>query len=315
VSHSDDAPHEDHEEHVNHEAWVIPYADLLTLLMAMFIALFAMSTVDISKFKALSIGFKEALGGGELDTGVFAGREGDSPIPGNGNGEGPGTGGALMQGEASFSNDSLAAVLSQRVDMQAAQVRERETLKNVESTIEAHAEAAGLAGALELRMEERGLVVTVITDQVLFDSGSAHLRPDGEQLLSVVGDALKSVDNPIRVEGHTDSVPISTATYPSNWELSSGRAGAVARFFESIGLDRTRLRSEGLADLFPIGSNATADGRARNRRVEIVVQSKLIDQALENAGLDDKPIADESNSVDAPTGSGIAPIAPNFGAG
>src|SRR5262245_9700212 len=98
--------------------------------MAMFIALFAMSTVDISKFKALSIGFKEALGGGELDTGVFAGREGDSPIPGNGNGEGPGTGGALMQGEASFSNDSLAAVLTQRVEMQAAQVRERETLKN-----------------------------------------------------------------------------------------------------------------------------------------------------------------------------------------
>jgi chemotaxis protein MotB len=312
MTHSDDAPHEEHEEHVNHEAWVIPYADLLTLLMAMFIALFAMSTVDMSKFKALSIGFNEALGGGKLDTGVFAGREGDSPIPGNGNGEGPGTGGALMHNDSTVDNNSIAKVLTDRLDLQAAKAQEQESLRGVQKTIEDHAEAAGFAGNFQLRLEERGLVVTVITDQVLFDSGSAQLRPEGRDLLTVVGDALKKVDNPVIVEGHTDSVPISTAAYPSNWELSSGRAGAVARFFEALGLDRTRLRSEGLADLFPIDSNATADGRARNRRVEIVVQSKLVDRALAQAGLDRTPVTTPTTTVDRPT-SGIADVNPHLG--
>jgi chemotaxis protein MotB len=313
MSHGEDAPHEEHEEHVNHEAWVIPYADLLTLLMAMFIALFAMSTVDMSKFKALSIGFNEALGGGELDTGVFAGHEGDSPIPGEGNGEGPGTGGTLMQSDGNLDHQTVADVLMQRIDLQTAKAEEQASLRDVQERIEEHADAAGFTGNFALRLEERGLVVTVITDQVLFDSGSARLRPEGSHLLHVVGDALQDIDNPIIVEGHTDSMPISTAAYPSNWELSSGRAGAVARFFEGIGLDRKRLRSEGVADLFPIGSNATADGRARNRRVEIIVQSKLIDRALRQAGLGDKPVEPLEEPVDRPD-SGIEDIDPDLGA-
>src|SRR5262245_63698450 len=91
--------HEEHEEHVNHEAWVIPYADLLTLLMAMFIALFAMSTVDMDKFKALSIGFNEALGGGELSTGVFDPNNGSKgPLDGQGNGDKPFEGGSIGPG-------------------------------------------------------------------------------------------------------------------------------------------------------------------------------------------------------------------------
>src|SRR3954454_22617386 len=96
--HGDDGLPEEHEEHANHEAWVIPYADLLTLLMAMFIALFAISTVDSSKFKALAVGFNEALGGGKLDSSVFAGSKpkDPSPIPGNGEGNGPGQGGSLV---------------------------------------------------------------------------------------------------------------------------------------------------------------------------------------------------------------------------
>lgn len=310
MSHSEEGHQEEHEEHVNHEAWVIPYADLLTLLMAMFIALFAMSTVDISKFKALSIGFNEALGGGKLDTGVFAGREGDSPIPGNGNGQGPGTGGQLVQTDSSSDATSLTQILNQKLDLEAAKTREQESLKQVQQQIENAAKDAGFAGNLSIRLEERGLVVTVITDQVLFDSGKADIRPDGAQLLTVVGNALKSVDNPILIEGHTDNVPISTPQFPSNWELSSGRAGAVARFFEGLGLDRTRLRAEGLADLFPVESNATPAGRARNRRVEIVVQSKLVDTALHNAGLDQTPVTTTPTTA---LSSGIGGIAPNLG--
>jgi chemotaxis protein MotB len=156
-----------------------------------------------------------------------------------------------------------------------------------------------------MRLEERGLVVTVVTDQVLFDAGSATIKPEGDGVLRVVGSSLATIDNPILIEGHTDSRPISTSQYPSNWELSSGRAGSVARFFESIGIDRARLRPEGLADLFPVGSNDTAEGRAKNRRVEIVVQSKLVDRALRDAGLTNKPVAGGEDPIGSPVGSPV----------
>ncbi len=105
----DDEVHEEHEEHVNHEAWVIPYADLLTLLMAMFIALFAMSTVDVAKFKAFAIGFNEALGGGKLDAGI--GGDGKATDVGNGNGQGNGpfTGGTLTPTASTLNAKELHA--------------------------------------------------------------------------------------------------------------------------------------------------------------------------------------------------------------
>src|SRR5918911_86088 len=102
---------EEHEEHANHEAWVIPYADLLTLLMAMFIALFAMSTVDVSKFKAFAIGFNEALGGGKLDAGIGGAGKATSPVVGAGNGNGPFSGGTLMPNDSAASATQLAQIL------------------------------------------------------------------------------------------------------------------------------------------------------------------------------------------------------------
>lgn len=310
--------HEEHEEHVNHEAWVIPYADLLTLLMAMFIALFAMSTVDLSKFKALSIGFNEALGGGQLDTGVFSGHKGDSPLQNAGSG--PYSTPAIAPGGAAGALDqvpdarAIEKLLENKVALDQAKSDERQSLEGVRQRIERAAAAKGLVGDLGLRLEERGLVVTVVTDQVLFDSGSATLRPDGQGLLGVVAEALKSVDNPVLIEGHTDSRPISTAVFPSNWELSSGRAGAVARFFESAGLDRNRLQSVGYADTRPIGDNATDEGRARNRRVEIVVQSKVVDQVLESAGVTDQPAQGIEDPVREDI-DGVESIVPNLRAG
>ena len=111
---ADDGLPEEHEEHVNHEAWVIPYADLLTLLMAMFVALFAMSTVDMDKFKSLSIGFNEALGGGDLATGVFDPSKGDGPLDGQGNGISPQAGGELGPGKQPDSDSLLAKLLQQK---------------------------------------------------------------------------------------------------------------------------------------------------------------------------------------------------------
>src|SRR6202040_3442205 len=117
--------------------------------------------------------------------------------------------------------------------------------------------------------EARGLVVTVVTDKVLFDSGSANLRANGQPLLALVADALQAVPNPVIVDGYTDNVPIATAQYPSNLFLSGARAAQVAQYFMSIGINEQRLFPEGLGARDPVGSNATPAGRALNRRVEI----------------------------------------------
>jgi chemotaxis protein MotB len=305
MSSSGDGLPEEHEEHANHEAWVIPYADLLTLLMAMFIALFAMSSVDIDKFKALAIGFNEALDGPSLDKGVFSKSPGESPLDGQGSGLSPQPGGAVGPADQPKAKRVLDTLVQQHEDLEVQRSVERKSLEGVSKRIEQRAKELGLAGELSLRLEERGLVVTVVTDQVLFDSGSAVVKPEGDSVLRVVGSALQDVDNPILIEGHTDSTPIATAQYPSNWELSSGRAASVARFFEQMGMDRSRLRPEGLADLFPAGPNDNAEGRAKNRRVEIVVQSKLVDRALRDAGLTQKPAVPKEDPIGSPVGDPV----------
>src|SRR4051812_44045332 len=260
---------EEHEEHVNHEAWVIPYADLLTLLMAMFIALFAISTVDTSKFKDLSIGFNEALGGGKIDSQVFAGSnpKDDSPIPGNGYGTGPGSGGSLVASKNILTASQLTQLLNSTQQLSAAKAKEASSLTKVQQRIDAKAKAAGFGKDIHTELQARGLVVTVVTDKVLFDSGEASLRPDGTTLLGLVAKALKAVPNPVLVDGYTDDVPIATSQYPSNLFLSGARAAQVAQYFMSLGVDEARLFPTGLGERDPIGANDTAEGRARNRRV------------------------------------------------
>ena len=315
---------EEHEEHVNHEAWVIPYADLLTLLMAMFIALFAISTVDSSKFQALAVGFNEALGGGKLDTSVFAGSkpQDPSPIPGNGDGNGPGQGGSLVASNNILTASQLAQLLNATQSLQNAKAQEADTLRRVQQKIEARARAGGFADKIRTDLEARGLVVTVVTDKVLFDSGSSDLRTDGRPLLGLVADVLKGVPNPILIDGYTDNVPIATAQFPSNLFLSSARSARVAEYFMTIGLREDRLFPEGLGERDPVASNSTAAGRARNRRVEIIVQSSVVKQTLDNAGLDKTP-----TTTAAPVHSGVHPgvsksvspkttdIGPHLGAG
>jgi chemotaxis protein MotB len=283
---------EEHEEHVNHEAWVIPYADLLTLLMAMFIALFAISTVNVSKFKQLALGFNQALGGGKLSTTVFAGSQPQdkSPIPGNGYGNGPGSGGSLVASNNILTASQLAQLLNSTDQLQNAKAKQAETLKGVQKAIEARARAGGYGKDIRTQLQARGLVVTVVTDKVLFDSGSADLRSEGAPLLRLVADAVKAVPNPVLIDGYTDSVPIATDRYPTNLELSSARADRVARYFMAVGIPEPRVFPQGLGTRDPIMSNATAAGRARNRRVEIIVQSTVVNDTLNNAGLDQTPV-------------------------
>jgi chemotaxis protein MotB len=279
--------------------------------MAMFIALFAMSTVDMTKFKALAVGFNEALNGPSMDTGVFSKTAGNTPLDLAGAGSDTSLqGGAVGIDTNPKTNSMVAKLYNQQANLDAERTAEKLSLNAVKQKIEQRAAELGLGGKVGLRLDDRGLVVTVVTDKILFDSGSASLKPDGDGLLRVVVNALESVDNPILIDGYTDSIPIATAQYPSNWELSGARAGSVARFFEANGMQRTRLRAEGLADLDPVASNATEDGRARNRRVEIVVQSKLVEQALSDAGVSDNATAtppSTSPAIDNPAQPDVRP--------
>jgi chemotaxis protein MotB len=154
------------------------------------------------------------------------------------------------------------AASQEQTDFQALQYR-----------LNAYAKQHGFANQVTTEIDRRGLVVTILTDKLLFDSGSATLQPTGMPLLSEITNLL-AVDkqHPIVIEGYTDDVPIATSQFPSNWELSTARATSVVRYLISSGISENRLSAAGYADLHPIASNATTDGRGRNRRVEIVFQ-------------------------------------------
>jgi chemotaxis protein MotB len=265
--------HEEHEEHVNHEAWVIPYADLLTLLLAMFLALYAASTQDSAKLQAYANAFKETIGitvedGSGADAGI---------IDGGGLSQGPGT-----DGKPSIINPnvspSIAAqqALKEKEAAEAAKAAETKTLDGVEAEIRRAAQAAGLGDKVSFRREERGLVVTIVSDQVLFPSGDAGLLPDGYKILDGLATSLKATDKPVAIEGHTDSRPIANGRYPSNWELSTARATQVLRYLQTRhGFPADKLTASGYADTKPLEAGASEDAYDKNRRVEIVVLSTV----------------------------------------
>jgi chemotaxis protein MotB len=318
VSHGgdDDFP-EEHEEHVNHEAWVIPYADLLTLLMAMFIALFAISTVDTGKFQALARGFSNALGGGDLSSGIGGSGKATSPVVGAGNGNGPFGGGTILttSSNAQISSQTLQHILSELAAGNTMKARDHQTLQDLQNEINNAAQTAGVANKIKTKVLNNGLEVTVLTDHVLFDPGQDTLQPSGDSLLAVIAKVLKTVPNSIDVTGYTDSVPINTVEFPDNYRLSSARAITVVEYFMSNGINAEQLTASGKGAQDPVASNGTPQGRALNRRVVIVVESKLVKQTLDSAGLDNKSAPPTTVPVSNPAGAMKGTVKPNISPG
>ncbi len=227
------------EERERTQPWLTSYADMVTLLWTFFILLFSLSVLNAQKFEAARRSYSSAVGV-ILDGGasIIPGGEGSTPLP-----------------------DPLAAIAAM----------ELEQLQRMGEAFERELAGAGLGDRVAIEMQERGLVIR-FADTVLFDLGSADLRPEAEQVLLRVGNMLRDIENPIRVEGHTDNWPIRTEKYPSNWELSGGRAGTVVRFLiERCGLKAEQLQVAGYAEFKPIDTNDTPEGRQRNRRVDIVI--------------------------------------------
>jgi chemotaxis protein MotB len=280
-------------EHENEERWLLTYADMLTLLFALFMVLFSISSVNISKYQVLQQSLKAAFSGSILSGGhaiLQSGSESTAqhvpatsavpsivplvptPTSRSSSSTGSANTSAAKAALAANAKPLTTAQLKAALNSMSASVAEQESFLALQKKLNAYAKAHGFSDKVQTVIERRGLVVRVLTDKLLFDSGQATLQPEGDPLLEEVA-TLLNVDesHPITVEGNTDNQPIATSQFPSNWELSTARATTVVRFLIAHGVGAERLAAAGYAALHPVDSNATATGRARNRRVDIVL--------------------------------------------
>ena len=243
-------------EHENSERWLLTYADMITLLVAFFIMLYSMSVMNQAKFQQLAISVRSGFGQSAI---------GGAPTVFSRGGGANGTPAIINSSKSSPSNEDFIKDAKVRQDA--------DGLDKAYTAVKAYIQKKGLKDAMHVVRNERGVVVTVMTDKMLFAPGQADLRPAELALLNTVSDVIRQAVplNPVRVEGHTDSLPIHTLRFPSNWELSTTRATTVLRYFEARGISAKRLEAGGYADQRPITANDTDVHRAQNRRVEIVI--------------------------------------------
>jgi chemotaxis protein MotB len=261
------------------ERWLLTYSDMITLLLALFVVLFSISSVNVSKFVSLQESLKAAFSGSILSGGSSIMQTGadssnkNSPnnteipalMPLNPTIAKPGAQGS---GTSSASQAQIDSLMKEAQNSS----QENEEFRALQQRLNSYAKAHGFGNQVKAQITQQGLVVTVLTDNLLFSSGSDTLEPASYPLLTEIAHliALDTEQHPVDVEGYTDDVPIHTVQFPSNWELSTGRATNVLQYLLSRDVAGTRLLASGYADHFPVASNATAAGQAKNRRVEIV---------------------------------------------
>jgi chemotaxis protein MotB len=256
----------------NEERWLLTYADMLTLMFALFMVLYSISSVNISKYESLQQSLKAAFSGSILSGGKAIMQSGSESTKAHtpATAEVPSI--VPLTPNIPKPTDTSAQQITKAMLAASAAQREQESFKKLQKELNSYAQAHGFATEVQAVIDRQGLVVHVLTDKLLFDSGSATLRPAGLPLLAEIGHLL-NIDqkHPITVEGNTDNQPIQSSQFPSNWELSTDRATTVVRYLIAHSIQDQRLSAAGYADLHPLASNATATGRARNRRVDIVL--------------------------------------------
>ncbi|MCP1374168.1 flagellar motor protein MotD [Dyella lutea] len=250
-----------HEEHVNHERWAIPYGDLITLLLAFFVVMYAMSAVNEGKYRVLSQSMMEAFHGSSR---VIA--------PSNLAPEAPATVAPAVDPQASGHGSALTPIPLPGSAAQPAHSDEQKNLSAIQHSVEDALKPLIEKNLVALRRAPNWLEIEIRTD-ILFPSGVARIAPQAQGVLDNLGGILAPFPNPLRIEGYTDNKPISTPQFPSNWELSAARAASVARLFADRGVALDRLGIMGWGEVRPIADNSTEEGRNRNRRVLVVVLS------------------------------------------
>ncbi len=241
------------EEISNHEAWAIPYGDLITLLLALFVVLYAVSTINEGKYRVLSDSLTAAFRGAPSAV---------TPLQKGG--------GAGIQAPQTIVGLAPSQALKLPNPTRSGAEQLPITLRKMADEVE-----VAMAPLIEddlISVKRNALWVEVdIKSEILFASGSAEINPKAVPILEQLGRILSPLENPIRVEGHTDNRPISSIAFPSNWELSAARSARIVRLFAQIGVDPTRMVAAGLGEFQPVADNATAEGRNSNRRVTLVI--------------------------------------------
>lgn len=313
-----------HEDHVNHEAWAIPYGDMLVLLLALFVVMYAVSSVNEGKYRVLADSLQAEFSGAPRSI---------SPIQF----------GSKQKGSEA---DSQSSMVRQRAAQTAGgpMPRKPEVAQSIQARLPMPVHAAPVASearasaeraALErmgkdievalgdlvdkklvrVRSSEQTLEVEIRAD-ILFPSGSAELSTPARPVLDKVAEILARFGNPIRIEGHTDSLPIATSIYPSNWELSAARAASVLHLFATKGIGPARLSIAGFGEFRPVAGNDTVEGRNRNRRVLIVVLAHA--NEVLPLGESRPPVPPAPSAVapaPAPAAAAPAPVPATAGAG
>ncbi len=250
-----------HEEHENHERWIIPYADMVTLLFAFFVVMYSISQQDLAKLKNVKESLAEAFMGQKKGS---AGSAKETVIKKDGP---PESSSSLMM-KRNVTNQELIDELRKQLIKEGFDFIYQDKVSPI-----------------NVKIDSRGVVISVSSSQ-LFDENSTEVRPDWLPVLQVIADILGSNDRLIMVEGHTDNKPTVGTVFYSNWEMSVMRATAVVRVLtQEFGIDPTRITASGYANYRPLGDNNTEDGRALNRRVEIIMlnSSKVEDMFEDQA--------------------------------
>ena len=292
------------EEHENAERWLLTYADMITLLLALFIYLYSISSINPVKFQAFGQAFASLFGIGTIPLNMSAGASGVLPTPGN------------QPGKAN-ERDPQKKKYDKKTEMEKQKAKEMmaaENRKNMETLKEQlKKEYPDLVnqGKLTILEQDDGLMLR-LQDSALFDLGSADITPPAHPLLKRMGELIASLPNPVRVEGHTDDLPIRSARYRSNFELSGARASSVVdNFIRQSGIVPDRFSIAGYGEYKPIAANVPNQGNPLNRRVEILVlQVKpedefVSEEATRRNAESSSPLPDSS-----PPPMEITPLAP-----
>ena len=250
------------EEHENHERWLVSYADFITLLFAFFVVMYAISSVNEGKSKVLSNSLTNAFKN-------TTGQPGGQPI-------------ATIQGAPLLPVKPIAKPdkLPDQKKAEEKKGEQRQKMRNVADDIKNVLQPLIAQGKVKLLETSRGVTVE-INDSILFPAGQARLQPASVSAMQAIAQVLADSDFPITIEGHTDNIPIATAQFPSNWELSAMRATTVLRLFNEGGVGAERLTAIGYGETRPLETNTTLEGRARNRRVSILIDSNRPEEPTE----------------------------------
>lgn len=238
--------HTQHEEE-NGEAWLLPYSDLMTLLLAVFIVLFAVSQIDAEKAQMMSDEFSKSMMNESFT--LSRANESKEPPP-----QSPASDEGSESSESSLSGET--------------EVQKMEALK---TELDAKFQSEHMTASVTTSIDKRGLVIS-LNNAVFFEPGSAEIKKENEDTLMEIAVMISVMDNYIRIEGHTDNIPMNSDLYPSNWDLSAARAANVVRLFSGQpNASPEKLIAVGYGEYRPIADNSTAEGRAKNRRIDIII--------------------------------------------